>query len=66
MAKAKKVVNGTKDRKKFQVIKGQTDTRQLRCTNQKCKNLAIQVPDGKGGFICQCTSCGLKFKFAQL
>lgn len=62
---ANKVIKGTSDRKNFQVIKGSSDTREIRCTS--CKGgVAKQVPDGKGGFICQCGTCGAKFKFTKL
>ncbi len=57
-----KVIKGTKDRKEFRVIKGSKDTRQVRC---KCGGLAIQVPDGKGGFVYSC-QCGRKFSFSPL
>jgi len=58
------VIKGTRDRKKYQVVKGQTDARQVRCT--KCKELASQVPDGKGGFVYKCPSCGTQFTFTQI
>lgn len=61
-----KVVKGTKDLKKYRVVKGPADTRQVRCTNQKCKNLATQVPDGKGGMVYQCSACGAKFLFTRM
>lgn len=61
-----KVITGTKDRKKFDVVKGEKDTRAIRCTNPKCKNVAIQVPDGKGGFMYKCASCRTTFRFTQL
>lgn len=61
-----KVIKGTKDQKVFKVIKGQSDTRQIRCTNQKCKNLARQVPDGKGGHVYKCEACGTKFSFSGM
>jgi hypothetical protein len=61
-----KVIKGTKDRKRFQVLKGQADTRQIRCTNQKCRNIAVQVPDSKGGFVYRCQTCGREFSFMQL
>ena len=61
-----KVIKGTKDLKRYQVLKGPSDTRQIRCTNQKCRNLAVQVPDGKGGFIYQCSTCKAKFKHTAL
>jgi hypothetical protein len=61
-----KVIKGTKDRKSYKVIKGPADTRQVRCTNQKCKNMAQQVPDGKGGTIYKCLVCGTKFSFTSM
>lgn len=62
---ADKVVKGTKDRKGFQVVKGANDTRALRCKNPKCGNVAVQVPDGKGGHTYRCQTCGSNFKFTQ-
>ena len=59
-----KVIKGTKDQRNYRVIKGQSDTRQIRCT--KCKELASQVPDNKGGFIYRCPSCGTSFVFTQI
>lgn len=59
-----KVIKGTKDNKQYQIIKGTPDQRELRCP--KCKNVATQVPDGKGGFICRCPTCGAQFKFQKL
>lgn len=62
------VVKGTKDLKRSQasVVKGQPDTRQIRCT--KCKELAVQVPNGKGGFVYQCTAsvCGTRFLMTKI
>ena len=63
---ATKVIKGTKDRKNYQVIKGDADNRAIRCTNQKCRNVAVQVPDGKGGTIYQCSTCQQKFKFTKM
>lgn len=63
---ANKVIKGTKDRKQFQVVKGAADTRAIRCTNQKCKNVAMQVPDGKGGNTYKCLCCGTTFNFTKL
>lgn len=65
MAK-KPVVTGTRDKKRFQVIKGSSDTREIRCTLTTCKNVAKQVPDGKGGFIYKCGSCGTTFKHTRI
>ena len=59
-----KVIKGSKDRKAYQVIKGPSDTRQIRCP--KCKETASQTPDGKGGFLCTCPGCGAKFSFAKM
>lgn len=61
---ADKVIPGTKARKQFQVVKGQKDTREIRCT--KCKGVAAQVADGKGGFIHKCFTCGTTFRFSSL
>lgn len=46
------VIKGTKDKKQYQVLKGPSDTRQVRC--KRCGNYASQVPDGQGGAIYQC------------
>jgi DNA-directed RNA polymerase subunit RPC12/RpoP len=59
-----KVIKGTKDLKNYQIIKGTPDQREIRCTN--CKNVATQVPDGKGGFVCTCPNCGAKFTFKRI
>jgi hypothetical protein len=59
-----KVIKGTKDKKRYEIIKGSPDQREIRCT--KCRSIATQVPDGKGGFICRCTSCGSTFRFKRL
>lgn len=59
---SKKVIEGTKARKEYQVVKGQKDTRQVRC---KCGSLASQVPDGQGGFVYACT-CGKRFTFSAI
>lgn len=59
-----KVIKGTKDNRQYQIIKGTPDQRELRCP--KCKNVAIQVPDGRGGFICKCSNCQAQFKFRKL
>ena len=61
-----KVVKGTKDKKKYQVLKGPSDTRQLRCTKQTCKNLVVQVPDGKGGFVYECPVCKARYSFLTI
>ncbi len=68
-----KVIKGTKDAAKkdvaykkakdFRVVKGPKDVRQVRCPG--CKELASQVPDGKGGNIYQCT-CGRRFAFKPM
>ena len=61
-----KVIKGTKDRKNFQIVKGPSDTRQIRCTNKKCNNLAIQVHDGRGGHVYECTTCKTRFAFSKI
>lgn len=61
---SEKVIKGTKDRRNYQVIRGTSDQREIRCT--KCKGVATQVPDGKGGFLCRCKTCGAQFKFTSL
>lgn len=60
---ADKVIKGTKDRK-MSVVKGAKDIRAIRCPN--CNGVATQAPDGKGGILCACPSCGKKFKFASM
>lgn len=59
----KKVISGTGQVRTFKVIKGSSDTREMRCTNPKCGNVALQVPDGKGGTIYKCITCGTKYSF---
>lgn len=59
-----KVIKGTKDLRTVRVIKGQKDTRQLRCPN--CKELATQVPDGKGGTMTKCPSCQSTFNCTRI
>lgn len=51
---------------KYRVIKGSADLREMRCTDPKCRNIARQVPDGKGGSICKCMACGRQFTFSQI
>lgn len=60
----KPVITGTRDNRRFQVIKGSQDTREIRCT--ACKNVAKQVPDGKGGSSYFCASCGTTFKHTTI
>lgn len=60
-----KVIKGTKDRK-YQVIKGSSDQREIRCTNGKCRNVARQVPNGKGGTTYKCGTCGFQFSFTKI
>ena len=59
-----KVIKGTKDKKQYQVVKGTKDQRELRCL--KCRNVATQIPDGRGGTICRCQTCGAQFRFQRL
>jgi hypothetical protein len=61
---ANKVITGTKDKQRFEVRKGSTDIREIRCP--KCKNVARHVPDGRGGKVCKCLSCGQQFNFLKL
>lgn len=61
-----KVIEGTKDRKQYQVLRGQKDTRQIRCPNKKCNNLVGQVADGRGGFHYKCSFCGTAFKHVSM
>jgi hypothetical protein len=58
------VIKGTKDRKQYQVLRGITDTRKIRC--KRCQGLALEVPDGKGGKILKCSQCDLEFKSISL
>jgi len=59
-----KVIKGTKDKRQYEIIKGTKDQREIRCP--KCRNVATQTPDGKGGTICACPNCGSKFSFRRL
>lgn len=61
-----RVIKGTKDLKNYQVLKGSSDIREIRCTNQKCRNVACKVPDGKGGSKYKCLACGTVFSFTQI
>lgn len=63
---ANKVITGTKDKKRFEVVKGDSDTRAIRCPDAKCRNVARQVPDGKGGFKYQCGTCQKVFTFTRI
>lgn len=67
------VIRGTKDRKNFQVVTGTKDaanfptageTRKMRC--KKCGELAVQMPDGKGGLHLQCPNCNSVYKSTAL
>lgn len=60
----KPVITGTRDKKRFQVVKGSQDTREIRCT--RCKNVAKQIPDGKGGHKYHCGTCGTTFVHTKL
>jgi len=57
------VIKGTKDKRSYQVVKGPKDARQVRCP--RCKELASQVPDGKGGYVYACP-CGARFAFSAI
>jgi hypothetical protein len=46
------------------VLKGSADPRQLRC--KQCGNLATNIPDGKGGTMLSCTSCGARYRTYKL
>lgn len=60
-----RVIKGTKDKRKMQVVAGQKDVRQVRCIH--CKSgLASAVPDGKGGTVCRCPNCGAAFDFKAI
>lgn len=61
---ANKVITGTKDLKNYQVLKGQSDTRQIRCPT--CHELAVQVPDGKGEFVYECAGCRRRFSHTRI
>lgn len=52
-----RVIPGTKANK-VQVIRGQQDVRQVRCTNKQCNALVSASPDGKGGKRYKCAQCG--------
>ncbi len=54
-----KVIKGTKDLRGYQVIKGASDARQIRCG--RWKGLAVPVPDGAGGFLYRCSGCGARY-----
>ncbi len=56
--KPDKVITGTKSNKNLQVLRGQKDVRQVRCTNKLCGALVSASPDGKGGFRYKCHQCG--------
>lgn len=53
-----KTIEGTKGQR-AQVVKGQTNIRQMRC--KRCGNLTAQVSDGKGGFKTKCQACGVEY-----
>lgn len=57
MATKNKVIEGTKD---WRVVKGSKDPRQLRCKH--CHQLAVEVPDGKGGTTTKCSGCGRTYQ----
>ena len=60
-----KPISGTKDLKKFEVLKGQKDIRQMRC--RKCLHgMATQQPDGKGGFLYRCGGCAAEYQFTHI
>lgn len=61
-----KIISGTRDFKKSKPVKTlRSNIGEIRCTNQKCKNIAKQVPDGKGGQRHRCLTCGLTFTFTN-
>ena len=61
-----RVISGTKQRKQVAIKKAEgQNISKIRC--QYCKDtLAHPVPDGKGGIVHQCGSCGRKFTFKSL
>jgi hypothetical protein len=59
-----KIIKGSKDQRRYDVLKGPKDTRQMRC--RKCHGLAIQQPDGKGGYIYICSGCGTPYRFTTI
>jgi len=56
--KPDRVITGTKSHRRVQVLKGQNDVRQVRCTNKMCGALVAASPDGKGGVRHKCHQCG--------
>lgn len=56
--KQERVITGTRAKKNIQVLKGQQDVRQIRCTNKPCGALVSASPDGKGGVRYKCQQCG--------
>ena len=59
-----KTIEGTKARRTTQVVKGQTNTRQMRC--KRCNNLTQEVSDGKGGLKTKCPQCGVEYKVTSI
>ena len=63
-----KVITGTKSHRQQVSLKkgsGSTDPRQTRCTSCK-QGLAVQVHDGKGGFVYRCGMCHAMFAFTKI
>jgi hypothetical protein len=56
--KPDRVITGTKSHRQVQVVRGQKDVRQVRCTNKVCGALVSASPDGKGGQRHKCHQCG--------
>lgn len=57
-----RVIEGTGQ--KFQVLKSTGGVRKLRCT--RCGDMAIEMPDGKGGTVVECPRCHLQVKTVKL
>jgi hypothetical protein len=58
-----KLISGTKDLKTAKVVGG-GDARKVRCN--KCSNLAVATPDGKGGVTYICPNCLTEYKFSTM
>jgi hypothetical protein len=61
-----RVIPGTKANNRVQVLKGQQDIRQVRCTNKLCNALVSATPDGKGGNRHQCHQCGTRITSTRI
>jgi hypothetical protein len=61
-----RVISGTAQAKKIKVLKAEGgNVTKVRC--QFCKHtLAHPVPDGKGGVVHRCGTCGREYTFEDL